>query len=81
VFEENRATVEAFFGLQTQWRVLAGAGGLVWQGFDYAAVEAYLRTTRARRPRRIFEGLLVMERAARAALNGASEEEAAVASG
>lgn len=81
VYEENRATVEAFVGLQTQWRFTAGAGGVVYQGFDYPAVEAYLRATRARRPRRIFEGLLVMERAARTALNGASGEEAVVTGG
>ena len=68
----------AFLECQTQWRAVAGMGGLVWLGLDYSACREILaprRSSRSRRrpspriPSRIFDDLRLMEAAALPVLN------------
>lgn len=54
--------LRAFLDCETQWRVAAGFGGVIWLGLDYAAVEIVLR--RKRLADGVFDDLQVMERAA-----------------
>lgn len=60
---EHRATLDAWFQLQTQWRI----GGMgTPTGLDYAGIEAWMRLTgrasNPRRARRLLQDLQLMER-------------------
>lgn len=70
VWPDNWATVEVFLCCATQWRVVAGMGGLLYQGLDYPAVESVLRLLKIEDVGDIFNGLRVMEKAAGEVLNG-----------
>ncbi|MGD9476148.1 DUF1799 domain-containing protein [Shinella sp. G-2] len=39
---QNWSSLLAFLACQTQWRVVATMGGLIWLGLDYAAARAAL---------------------------------------
>ncbi len=60
---ENRAPLDAWLQLQTQWRV-GGLGTPI--GLDYAGIEAWMRVTgragNPRRARRLLQDLQLMER-------------------
>lgn len=76
IHEDTQDTVATFMALQTQWRVIAGMGGVVHQGINYAAVPAVLSLIgipRADRPR-VFSELRVMEVAALKVLNATKED-------
>lgn len=49
VYPENLAAWSLFCGLQTQWQVVAGAGGAHYTGLPYPAVESALRLQRVPR--------------------------------
>ncbi|MCI5075548.1 DUF1799 domain-containing protein [Oricola sp.] len=66
VMAENWPIVRAFLALETQWRITAGPGGVIWSGLDYAAAEARLGR---RRFRRVASHLKRMEEAALPSLN------------
>lgn len=77
VYAENMATVGCFVALQTQWRVIAGFGGAVYQGLDYAAVTPLLlRNCGVKRKDEadVFAGLQIMEAAALPVLNAPKEK-------
>jgi len=64
VAPENWTTVEVFLALRTQWRWLAGMGGAFRAGLDYAAVESFLRLLKVKDRSRVFNGVMIMEKAA-----------------
>lgn len=43
VWAEHWPALEVFIACRTQWRVAAGAGGLVYLGLDYPALESVMR--------------------------------------
>ncbi|WP_425417332.1 DUF1799 domain-containing protein [Oricola indica] len=69
VMAENWRTVKAFLALETQWRVSAGAGGVIWTGLDYGAATARLRRRSFRAFDRLMVRLRIMEEAALPILN------------
>lgn len=76
VYADNVDTVWAFFALATQWRILAGFGAVVYQGFDYGAIPSALSLLGipAKRRAEVFEGLRVMESAALLVLNAKDDD-------
>ena len=40
--EQNWPTLQIFIQCQTQWRVVLGLGGVLYQGLDYSSVAAVL---------------------------------------
>lgn len=65
--------MRVFTLLETQWRVISGMAGMVYQGLDYAAVESLLRLLQIKNRAKVFEGLRVMEGAALSVLNSNSK--------
>lgn len=61
VWPENWAAVRAFLVCETQWRVIAGQGPLIWLGLDYTAVDAVLRRQFPDAPPEVFEDIRTME--------------------
>lgn len=63
VYPENLAAWSLFCGLQTQWQVVAGAGGAHYTGLPYPAVESALRLQRVPRTHwaDLFADLRVLE--------------------
>lgn len=43
IMPQNWPSVNAFFACQTQWRVVARMGELIWLGLDYLAVDVVLK--------------------------------------
>lgn len=72
VFDVNVPTVAAFAAIATQWRVVGGWSGIRYIGLDYTAGLAALEALGHRVTPELFAGIQIMERAARAVLNGAS---------
>lgn len=69
VWPECWESVQLFRALQTQWRVIVGMGGAMWQGLDYSAVWGLLRGAQIPNPDEVFADLQVMEAAAIPVLN------------
>lgn len=67
VMPVNWPAVLAFLGLETQWRSIGLHTRMFLTGFDYTAVDAFLR--RRGLPDNVFDDLQIMENAALAALN------------
>ncbi len=67
VWRPNWETLLLWLDLSTQWRAVAGLGGLVWLGLDYLAVDMMLR--RRGLSERVFDELREMERVALPILN------------
>lgn len=42
ILPQNWASFQVWMAVQTQWRVAAGMGGIVWLGLDYGAVDVVL---------------------------------------
>lgn len=57
VWPENWPVLEVFSALSTQWRVIAGIGGVIYQGLDYAAAESVLRLLKTRDRREVFRSV------------------------
>lgn len=55
--------------LETQWRLIAGMGAVVYQGIDYSAVHALLKLTKDPYPAYRFACLKWIERGALSVLN------------
>lgn len=68
---ENQRIVEVFVALGTQWRVIAGIGGVFYQGLDYTATRNAIELMGIDRSEwpEIFNGLRIMEAAAQPILN------------
>ena len=67
----NWHSVKAFLFLETQWRVAAGANGLVRTGLDYAAAAASFKGRSTRAWSRLLSDLKLMETEALDVLAGA----------
>ena len=66
----NVPVVSAFLAIGTQWRTASlGMGGLVWIGLDYAGARAALDALQIPVTSWLWKGLVIMEQAAKAALN------------
>lgn len=52
VWPEHWHAVQVMQGMTTQWRMVAGMGGLLFAGMDYAAVPVVMRECRRAVPRR-----------------------------
>lgn len=76
IHEDNEATVAAFLALQTQWRIIAGFGAVVYQGIDYPSVPAVLDALSVPPDGRadVFQGLRIMEASALPILNARDDE-------
>jgi len=75
VWAENWETLEAFLAVSTQWRLAPYGGGMspamiYWAGLDYTAVRAGLDAAGIAVTRELWNGLRIMEAAARNVLNG-----------
>lgn len=65
VHPANWPSVCTFLACETQWRAVAGmAGGPIWLGLDYPAVDVVLRRSGAEDPDMVFADLQTMEDAA-----------------
>jgi len=75
VWRHNVDIVTAFLLIASQWRthlaIIDGRPTTVWDGLDYAGVRAGLAGWRLRINADLWAGLMVMEQAARRALNEA----------
>lgn len=71
MFPENLKIVEVFVALGSQWNVAVGLGGVLYLGLDYTAVRHAMELMGIDRSEwpEIFNGLRVMESAARPVLN------------
>ncbi len=66
---ENAPAFNAFACLSTQWRMLAGMAGAIYQGLDYQAIPTVLRMLNLPESAEIFNDLRAMELAALPVLN------------
>lgn len=68
---DNELAFMAFCALQTQWRVIAGMGGAIYQGLEYVSIPVVMDHLRVARRRRaeLFAELRIMESAAIAVFN------------
>jgi hypothetical protein len=69
VWAENVAAVTAFLAVSTQWRVAAGATGLVITGLDYAGVRAGIEAIGIEITPRLWGDVQMIEAGALAELN------------
>lgn len=71
VWPENWPTWRAWLELATQWRVIAGAAGVIHQGIEFASVPLALELAGVTADERsaVLHGLKEMEQAALTALN------------
>lgn len=63
--------MSVFLALATQWRIVAGVGGVMYQGIDVVAVEPVLRLLGIKKKRwsGIFESLMTMSNVAASVIN------------
>jgi len=61
VMGQNTAALRIWLACETQWRVAAGMGGIIWLGLDYTAVDVVLRRTAIDSADQVFADLMVME--------------------
>ncbi|MDE1917671.1 MAG: DUF1799 domain-containing protein [Sphingomonadales bacterium] len=74
IWPQNADILDAFLFVSTQWRATARAdGSIYWHGLDYAGVAAGLNGANMKADRLIWNGLRIMEAAARNRLNGIME--------
>ena len=73
---DNKLALLVFSALRTQWRVIAGMGGVSYQGLEYASVPMVMDEFHVppRRRAALHRDLRVMERAALPVLNGRSDD-------
>lgn len=69
LWPENAPAFNAFTCLSTQWRMLAGMAGAIYQGLDYQAIPTVLRMLNLPESAEIFNDLRAMELAALPILN------------
>ncbi len=74
LWPENLPALEIFRALKTQWRLVAGFGGVTYQGLRYAEARAEIRERRVKDRAGMLADLRVMERAALPILNGLDDD-------
>ncbi len=70
VWPEHAATVEAFLAIAGQWRMVAGMGGMLALGLDYAGAQAGLELAGIEATPALWADIRVIEAGAKAAMNG-----------
>lgn len=75
VWPEHHRVWDLWLDLHNQWRMLVGIGGACYQGLDHQSILSTMQIlgVGARKRRRLFRQLKIMEEAALAVLN-ASED-------
>lgn len=75
VEQENLTAVHVFVAMQTNWRVVAGMGGVVYQGLDYPSLESVANMLGIKRKKiaALFADIQIMEAAALPLLNEKSK--------
>lgn len=61
IMAQNVTSFRVWMACQTQWRVAAGLGGIVWLGLDYPAVDVVLRRSAVENADEVFADLMEME--------------------
>jgi len=70
VFPDCWMALSVFQAMATQWRILAGVGGVMHLGLEYPALEVVLRRrVPAAQRQSVWQDVMVMESAALAELN------------
>lgn len=69
LWPENTPMFNAFTCLSTQWRMIAGMGGVAYQGLEYQSIATVLRMLDLPENRDTFNDLRAMELAALPVLN------------
>ncbi|MAF43069.1 MAG: hypothetical protein CMI54_02710 [Parcubacteria group bacterium] len=64
VWPEHAKALDIFLKCSTQWRVIAGMGGAVFQGIDYTALKAVIDLFCDENPRELFTDVCHIERGA-----------------
>lgn len=75
VFQEGWQAWRLFMALATQWRVIAGMGGMVYQGLDLGSIEPAMRLMGIKKKHwtGLFSDLKLMEQSALKELNARSK--------
>lgn len=75
VEQENLTAVHVFVAMQTNWRVVAGMGGVVYQGLDYPSLQSVANMLGIKRKTLpdLFSDIQIMEAAALPLLNEKSK--------
>lgn len=61
IMAQNAISFRVWMACETQWRVAAGMGGIVWLGLDYGAVDVVLRRSAVVEADEVFADLMEME--------------------
>jgi hypothetical protein len=71
VFPDCWQAVELFLTFQSQWRIAVGAGGAIYQGLDFSAIEPGLRLLNIKKKDRaqLFKDLVLMSDEAASVIN------------
>ncbi|HAF00383.1 MAG TPA: hypothetical protein DCG63_03725 [Methylophilaceae bacterium] len=69
IYPENWQTFDVFWRVKHQWHIVAGFSGIYYQGLNYSAIESVLRLLKIQETEEIFNGLQIMEAAAKKVLN------------
>jgi len=69
IWPEHVQAWHVFAGCGTQWRVIAGMGGVVYQGLEYTSVEAVMRLHDVTDRARCMAAVQCLEIGARESLN------------
>ncbi len=70
VWPEHVAAVEAFLAIAGQWRMVAGMGGMLALGLDYAGAQAGLELAGIETTPALWAEIRAIEAGAKAAMNG-----------
>jgi hypothetical protein len=70
VHPKNWQAYQVFRHCFSQWRVVAGMGGIAYQGLDYPSVWTVIKAQRCKRPHRIFRQIQLIEAGALSKING-----------
>ncbi len=74
VWDSNWRSLLAFLDAETQWRAVAGFGGVLWLGLDYAGLRPLIEHGSGRVDGKLFADIRAMERAALPVLNAPRPE-------
>lgn len=68
---EHWDALQVFLSCGSQWRTIAGAKAIIYQGLDYGAIETVIRLRGIAEPWQVFEQVGQIERGALEVINGA----------
>ena len=69
IWPENLQIFDIFWRVKHQWHVVPFFGGVFYQALRYSAIESTLRLLKIEETPEIFDGLQIMEQAAKQVLN------------